>query len=309
MSRNFLHTKHIAVDINGIIYRTVPDYFQRVLHLITIILLSFYAHILKQISYVPVTVIGHTIYAKLIAATLHRQDINYRLCKTNNRLITYETSQGKLIQFEGPTHMTSNEQLPVLTCNEDELDKLQEHTGLTNVAQAQQNILNTMDRVGGVYMTSLDDLIEHISYDDTILSMEKISANLFYISTPHHTWYTRLILSDMTEPLRAGDTITGFIVQSAVQSTDDTRSSNVITVETTNDKLAMQRRSLYYVEDNLDITAYPRPKSEESLLYSLREARPFTSGSLCIIHPFHLPIGWDPLLPIMIITLAVYYRL
>ena len=95
------------------------------------------------------TVVGHTIYAKVIAATINRQNINYRLCTTNNRIITYEPSAGELIQLEGPRNISSSEQLPVVTYKPEELLILEEYTVLCHLNYAQQVVLQDMDRIAG----------------------------------------------------------------------------------------------------------------------------------------------------------------
>ena len=73
-----LRDKRITIGIDGTIYRIIPDYQYRLLRLATIIFLSFLAYVFKHITYVPVTVMGHTIYAKVISATINRQNISYR---------------------------------------------------------------------------------------------------------------------------------------------------------------------------------------------------------------------------------------
>lgn len=305
LSKKF-RNKHITVGIDGTIYHIIPNYRHRLLKLITIIFLSFVVYIFKHIAYIPVTVIGHTIYAKIIAGTVKRHNIQYKFCKTNSRVITYETSRAELIEFEGASNMTSSEQLPVVTCNVNELIALEAHTNLHNLDKAQSTVLQHMDRVGGVHMTSLNELINNIQYDAHITSIDKISNNLFYITSCDTIWLTSLILTDTIEPLQAGETVIGFIVSPTIESTTNYETEqDKIVVETIEGLVTMQRKSLYYVEDDLSITSYSRNLLAESQLYTLRDPRPFVLSNLCTIHPFHLPTVWDPLLSLMIVTTAV----
>lgn len=105
------------------------------------------------------------------------------------------------------------------------------------------------------------------------------------------------MLTNITEPLEGG-VIMGLGVQ-----------QDKVIVETTDGLVTIHRKSLYYVENDLSVTSYSRDLLNESSLYNLRDPRPFTPSSLCCIHPFHLPTMRDPLLSVMIITIAVITEL
>lgn len=303
--------KNIKVDINGNVYHILSsaEYRLKLLEISTIIILAFFVYIFQHFKYVPVTVVGNTIYAKVIAATVHQQQIEYRLCKTNNRIIVYETSDGNLIPFEGITSAIIEKNLPVIVCDDKDLSSLEEHTNLDNLADVQRSILEHFEQIDGTYIANLNKLLTDVEYGDPIISIERIASSLYYIRTTEDIWLTNFILSDMVEPLRVGETIIGCVVDHVTDNISTNkliqRTPDSAIIRDGSQTLVMNTRALYYVEDDLSITSYPRHKLGESKLYSLEPARPFATGGVYIIHPFHLPSMLDPLLPIMIVTTAI----
>jgi len=306
--------KNIKVDINGNVYRilSLAEYRLKLLELSTIIILAFFVYVFQHVKYVPVTVIGNTVYAKIIAATVHQQQIEYRLCKTNNRAIVYETSDGNLIPFEGITSAIIEKNLPVIVCDDKDLLRLEEHTDLDNLAEVQQVVLEHFEQVDDTYIANLNELLADVEYDAPIISMERIAPSLYYIRTTEDMWLTNFILSDMVEPLQVGETIIGCVVDHVTDAILTNklvqRTSDSVIICDGSQTIVVTNKALYYVEDDLSIMSYPRHKLAESKLYSLEPARPFATGDIYIIHPFHLPSMLDPLLPIMIVTTAIITR-
>lgn len=306
--------KNINIDIDGRVYRIVSEYQCRVftLQIYGILSVIFFMYICCQLTYVPVTIIGNTIYAKVIAGTVANQGLPYKLCRMNNRLTVYETSNCKYVAFEGVTTISSDEKLPIITCLPNELQELEAHTGLNNLKEDQTSVLQGFDKIDGLYYTSVNDVI-NIVYDEPVMSIDKVTANLYCICTANESWLTPLIITDSVDPLQVGDTIVGFVAKLSDVAGPETISRHDDHIVITRDDRAIRltRRALYYVEDDLSIIAYPTIKSngregfEESIIYGLREPRPFLQTGIRIVHPFHLPLMWDPLLPLMLVTTAI----
>jgi hypothetical protein len=302
--------KNIDVDIDGHIYHILSAYQCNIfiLQVYGIISVICAICILCQLSYIPVTIIGNTIYARVMASAVHREGLLYKLCRMNNRLTVYGTSDDRVIAFEGVPSMNSNKKLPIIICSIDELQQLEVHTGLHNLSDVQALILQDFDKANGIYNTSVNDIIADIIYDEPIITIDKLQCNLYSICTTTKSWLTSLIITDDVEPLQPNDIITGFIAANTNAVISDEISvdkyDDYVIIIKDNVCTKLTRKALYYVDDDLNIIAYSNNKLHESLIYGLRKPRPFLQDGIRIIHPFHLPLMMDPILSLMLVTTA-----
>jgi hypothetical protein len=302
-------------------------------------MIGFFARIIRRFPFYPVTVVGNTVYSKVVAATLDRCQIKYALCKSNHRITYYETDDGHEIPFEGssPNHFPPKV-VSLIPLSTDELIQLENHTGLTNLTDIQTEILNSFIQKDEVRIVNTKDIIHQPTSNDIIkcdnhcpvVKIQRLAGNICYVMTTNAIWLTRLIIMDNISPLQSGEIVTGLYGNISPDPDDysadildqvfnncapkpiqkyqiiNSRDScTVIEAETTT---VFTRYPLYQVLSDLTIKTikHDKGKTQESIIYNLDKPRPFSKdGPLVLVHPFHLPPSWDPFLSIMIITHAM----
>jgi hypothetical protein len=283
----FLHKKAIVIDQSGTI-TTEAEYQKRTVKVAALLLLAAVGFVIQRYKYCHVTVLGSTVYSRLIAATLSKFKVSHKRCKGNNRISYYETTDGSEIPFEGPSANFFSEELDnvisFIPCSNIQLSHIAAHTRLSTakLSSIQDNIVRKFQN--GVTMKEL------LYYDnemyDPILKIIPFFGKLYFVITPSGCWITNKIISDIVLPLQRDDQISGLY--------PDPKQD-----------IPVKRLIGYSVQPDLQVKSLLKDEDKSCILYSLTKPRPFVRNNIYSIHPFHLPETWDPFLTIMITTLAV----
>lgn len=309
-----LKKHNIMVDIEGRIFRYFPkeSYKIELLRCVSILIIGILGYIVKEIPYHHITIIGKTIYSKISASCLSRQKIPYVFCRSNNRLTYYETENRALIPFEGVSfHTDLDHEIPLICKSEDELKRLQDHTKLDNLPVIQNIIIDSLINKGDVPILTNEDLTLNIPIKAPVLDIKRFCNNLYYVTTINESWITKLVITDIVNPLRPSDVISALTATFTSEFIGNYEIHNDIDeciVSEPQLKTILKRDSNYIVDDILRIHSADlllSCNSYEGPMYNLTIPRPFTCNGLHVIHPFHFPKTWDPLLDVMIITLGL----
>jgi len=282
-------------------------------------MIGFLAHVIRRFPYHHITIIGNSVYSKVAASTLSSCGVPFALCRGNNRISYYETDNGKEIAFEGPSAKGFLENLnsvgssiPVIPLSSSEISKVEQHTGLKNLTTIQAAVLSHFPNKNGIHLANLSDIISEVKANhNPVMHVKKFFGNLYYIMTTNEIWLTQLIISDTAVPLQPGEiisTLYGSVIETPssldynITSEEDRQ---IITQPSCRTELI--RKDSYSVEIDLRIKQLSTDDSTnlpltESIIYSLNRPRPFIYNSISVVHPFHLPMTWDPFLTMMIVT-------
>ena len=316
LSLSSILQKHkLAVTPEGKFYRVLPynRYRKHLLQMCSLIMIGFLLHLIRRFPYHHITLIGNSVYSKVSASTLLCCDIPFALCKSNNRITYYETENKKEVAFEGPSLVTFLETLnptktliPVIPLSNEEILKLEQHTGLNNLTTIQTSILSNFTIRNGVYLADLPNIVNSVKPDhNPVVHIKKIFGNLYYVTTTNETWLTRLIITDTVIPLQPGEIISTLYANITETSSSDyniaANGDKQIIFEPSS-QTELVRQDSYIVNPDLSIKHFTYDDLKESIIYSLNPPRPFIHNSIYLIHPFYLPTTWDPFLTIMIVT-------
>lgn len=276
ITRAYLIQKYnIYVDYDGKITRTlsIPIFTEKCLMLCALIVTGILAYIIHNYTFYPVTIIGNTIYSRLIATFMK---IPYVICKGSNRITYYITDDDQEIPFEGASiHFFQDTDTSMIPLTSDELNLLEKHTGLKNLAHIQDTLIQSYNIVS---------LVNKINtFKPPIVQVKKFFGNLLYVMTNNEVWITRNIITDIVSPLHPGDTI----------------------VETQVTDSGLQHIDAHLILPDHTIKSLNSDDNYKSIIYHLKRPRPFSAGPITILHPFHLPVTRDPLLALMIIARAL----
>jgi len=337
-----LGKRRLSVTLEGKFFRVLPSDQYRIylLRICALIMIGFLAHIIRRFPYHHITIIGNSVYSKVAASTLSSCGVPFALCRGNNRISYYETENGKEVAFEGPsakefleTIKSSESSIPVIPLSSSEISKVEQHTGLKNLAKIQAAVLSHFPDKNGVHLANLSDIISGVKPNhNPVMHVKKFFGNLYYIMTTNEIWLTQLIISDTVVPLQPGEIIStsyGSVVREGLMSTPTSLDYNITSEEDRqiitqpSCRTELIRKDSYSVEIDLGIKQLSRPRGvlmsesvdsdlatddstnvplTESIIYSLNRPRPFIYNSINVVHPFHLPMTWDPFLTMMIVT-------
>jgi hypothetical protein len=273
--------------LTGAAYKTIA------LKLSALILIAAVVSIIKQYTYHPITILGHTIYARTIIETVAASGSNFAVCKGPRRFSYYETTNGSEIAFEGFSPLTfEGVQIEPQPLDPAALASLERHTRLRNLAVIQGYHFShhsTVDRkeiknalLPLPEVPSKDPKSESFSSIPTFygpaVSVKKFVGDLYYVTTHDHIWITRRVLTDGVHPLQPGDIISSLIPD---------------------------RFDLYQMGSDFLIHSIGPDRKGESLIYSLKIPRPFETRGVIPVHPFHLPPSADPLTSLILVTRAL----
>lgn len=278
------------------------DYKTCLLKLAGLVVLSLVTYVLKHYPYVQTTVVGNTVYSRVVAVTLARFKVPHRFCKGTNRIVFYETQDGKEIPFEGPgvNFFLGREEDPVnfTPCSPEQLTLLSQHTGFdssSKLSMLQNSVLHELSV--GAPMTIKEFLRYDLAMSDPVLKIVGLfGGKLFQVVTATDTWLSSTILSDIVAPLQINDVVTVLYPKPTLLDLSD--------------EIGMVRKPGYLVNFDLSVSSLNHEflndyYKNECILYSLRRARPFAKSGFFTVHPFHFPGTWDPFLTIMILTLGL----
>ena len=244
-------------------------------NIVVMLTMGFVFYAIKQIKFIPITIIGYSAYSHLVAWTLELYNIPYIFIKDSNQIVYYEV-EGKEIPFEGRSFnywkcKVEQDMFVPLT----ELDELAEHCDLTELDRVQQMILDRFPKF------NLDQFYEQeFNYETGSFEVKRFSKDIYHVITDNSSWFTKLIISDDCTAFKPGDIIKGLNFDETNFSFEDN----------------------YEVISNEEIICL---KDNENKFFSLKDHKPFVSDGLHIIHPFHLPSQVDIVLTIMIVTLGL----
>lgn len=311
---NIIGDYNIIVTVDGDIFKILPNYRSQILNLCGLIIIGFIAHIIKNFPYYPITVIENTLYSRIVASTLASHKIPFILCKGNNITSYYGIDNGNQISFEGPNFNfflnSYNEKIPIIPCSKEDIIKLEQHTGLTNLYNIQNEILSNFDKNNNIYIGNIYDIINtKLHTYNPIIGIKRFIGNLYYIMTTTEIWLSQIIITDTVFHLQPTEIISTINAISVDNASDYYniyhKSDNICIITEPNVKTQLQRINKYLVNNDLTIKLLFENHSdnvEESPIYNLYNPRPFNYDNLYIIHPFHLPTNWDIILNIMIVT-------
>lgn len=273
---NFTNKNRIKIDISGKIFQILPEdnYKIRVLKLCGLIMVGILAHMIRQFPYYPITIIGNTVYSKVIAASLISYNSNnvIAICKSNKRISYYETDDGKELPFEGCSvnfflNSDKSRIIPVVPNSMEDLTKLEQHTGLKDLSQIQQSILSQFKKENSadIYLANLEDLIindeptsnslrnispKSVSIHNPVIQIRKFWGNLYYIMTSNEVWLTRMVISDSAAPLQPHEVVSGLygtIIPRSNPSYSIDINNNVCSITEPTMKTVLQRQNSYIV--------------------------------------------------------------
>jgi len=214
-------TRNIKITIDGAnvvnIFKVLSlnNYKAQLLKLCGLIMIGFFVYLIKRFPYYPVTIIGNTVYSRVVAATLRTCNIAYTLCKSNNRVTYYETADNKEIPFEGPSyqifhHFIDKEEtkVPIVPNLKAEIIKLEQHTGIKNLAKIQDDILYNFEIRNGVYLANIKDIISDETPNHApVIFIKKFWGNMYYVMTTNEIWLTNIVITDTISPLQPTEII------------------------------------------------------------------------------------------------------
>lgn len=229
----FLLTNRISVSIDGTLSRIIHPiiYRHNFLKLCTLILITIITYYLNQIPYYHVTIMGNFIYSKVIAQTVSNITPSFIYSSSNNRHNYYETENCKFIPFEGPSS-NSSVNIPNNKLTQNDIIKLSRHSKINNLKP--------------YYLTDLSVK----STTGPILYITKFTKDVYYVSATNHTWFTKVIFSDIVLPLKPGDYVGN-----------------------------------YFVDNNYNIIGKETRNTDG--IYHLKQVRSHKLGNIIMIHPFH----------------------
>lgn len=305
---NIFRKKSLTIDIEGNIYKLLQSYRIQAVKIVALIVSAVMAYIIRSIPYHPVTIIGSTIYSRISAACLSQYNVPYVLCRGSNYVTYYETDGGNEIAFEGKGVMSTTKiNIPPIPLSQDELKNVRHHTGLDNLTIIQNNVLKHLRSIENIF--SKEKPIK-----GPIMMVKPLFKDIYYVVGVNECWLTRIIITDKVFSLRPGDRMLG-ISTTTVNNNSVTRSieynpTSCIIHEPNVTKI-LTRSSKYTVDTDFRIysTDLIFDADDKDLpLYSLMNPRPIRSPEhkgIYVIHPFHIPATWNPLLSIMLITLGL----
>ena len=310
---SMLDKRRLSVTIDGEFFKvlSLDQYKINFLKICSLILVGFLAYVIRRFPYHPITIIGNTVYSRVAASTLLSCGVPVALCAGNNHVSYYETENGKEVPFEGPSPRifldnVNQGLVPMIPLSSAEISKVEEHTGLKHLSTIQTAILSHFQIKDGVYLSDLGNIIAGVKPNhNPVMQVKKFFGNLYYIMTTSEIWLTRLIISDTVMSLQPGEiisTLHGKVseITSSYNITDE-EDKQIITQPTSQTELI--RRDSYNVGLDLVIKQlFTADDYTESIIYSLNHPRNFIHNSICTVHPFHLPMTWDPFLTMMIVT-------
>jgi hypothetical protein len=310
-----LRQYNLAIDAEGKLFHLwSPSVYKiNLLKLIALILIGFMATIIRNFPYYPVTVVGSTIYARVVAACLTRYKIPFVFCRGLSRTSYYETEDGDEIPFEGasPQYFSNIEDrvIPLIPHSEEELKQLQAHTQLSNLAPVQAYVLNTFPNKNGVHLAKFKDLTHYEgAIKSPILVVNRFCGNMYYIMTMNEIWLTHVVFTDVALPIQPNDrilTLRGVMAPVTTEDYEIHRSETTCNVVEPGSMTTLTRELGYEVSMDFKINRTSSAQVDESIIYHLTSPRPFIQKSLYMLHPFHLPVTWDPFLTIAIVALAL----
>lgn len=311
----FIKNHKFSINIDGKIFKILPlvEYKIRLLNLISLMMIGFLAHIIRKIPFHPITIMGNTIYSRVAAYCLSQHDISYVLCKGTNQITYYQTINGDEIAFEGlsPKHFSQDMEIPLIPHSIDELTILEEHTKLKNLEHIQKLILSKFNIKDGVHLLNIKDIntttTNTVIHKNPIINIKHFCGNLYYIMTNDDIWISRLIISDIVTSLQSDEIITGFRGITKEQPNDKYeihKFPDHCIINQPEFQTTLYNRQMYQVLSDLSISTL-HDDDDNCIIYSLKIPRQFDINGINILHPFHLPIKWDPFLTIMIIVYAL----
>jgi hypothetical protein len=299
--------RNLKIDINGKIYKilTAPLYRLYMLKICCLIILSVFVYIIKKYKYYDVTIIGKTIYGALSSKVLSLEGINHILCKTRNHFTYYDIESEK-INLEGFEYeFFEDEIIPLIKNAKEGINSLESHTGFKNLNQIQDSILSKIEKKGDIYYISIND-INVLNCD--IISIKNFIGNLYIINTTNDNWITRIMITDKVEHLKKGETITTINAEICKNKKEKKNTINYFEdrceIFERDEKIIITKESKYEFLESNKINSVNKD-IKDGPFYNLIRPREFSKkNDMFIVHPFHLPIDWDPILNVLITTLA-----
>lgn len=307
---NIFNKRKIRINVDGIISRVIPPLQYKIqnLKLCSLIMIGFIVFIIKKYEYYPVTVIGKFVYSKVISSSLKIYNIPHILCKYTNRVSYYETTDGEYIPFEGVnSNFFNDETVPIIPNTEKDLLLIESHIGIKNLNVIQDKILSKFNNINGINMATMKQMIGAQPDEGYVLFIKHFFGKLYMVKTTTKCWITELIITDNTFHLQPGNILTQ-LHNTSVENVNADQTIEIVNdecvVNMSNSQIILKRKHSYHVENNFSITSFA-DNDQSSLIYGLQHPRQIKSGNVYIVHPFHIPLTWDPFLTIMIVTIAI----
>lgn len=279
------------IDIEGNIYKLLPSYRIQAVKIVALIVSAVMAYIIRSIPYHPVTIIGTTFYSRVSAACLSQYNIPYVLCRGSNHVTYYETDDGKEIAFGGKGLTSTVNNIPLIKHSprhsSEELKTLERHTRLSNLATIQGSVFERLPKIESIVAKTKPN-------KGPVIMIKPLIKDIYYVMSTTGCWLTRIIITDKVLPLYPGDHIAGVTISAK-----------------SNEARILEHSSQYIVTTDLRICSANlmiNHDMEELQIYSLAKPRPLNppdQGAIYVVHPFHLPATWNPLLSIMLVTLGI----
>src|SRR5437868_5626936 len=263
---------NLKIDDKGLMtYDCHPHHAAFFIILITTIMLLVLKK-LNDIVIVPITLYSTTYYATFVEQMLILNKIQYyKLFKPYVTDIGYYVANKKKIITVNPKlHHFDDTVITLLPLTDEELDHLNDHTGLSNLLEAQNKVLSLLPDINAHYVVQqqyvdVDDY--QYQYDDVVV-IKKINDHLFRIDTTSGCFYTNMIITDYIQPLDVGDVL----CKSYYHRTHDTIVHDAKYIVNQQRMVEPLRKKLL----DHDIVTMP--------FYSLEQPR-----NSIAMHPFHLP--------------------
>jgi hypothetical protein len=309
----YLERHNLVVNPAGEFSRAIDPhkYNVGILKICSLILIGCIAYMISRYPYHHVTIMGNTIFSKISAAALSLNKIPFVLCKETHR-VPYYTTDNMEIPFEGVSPQFFNNNLHQVTRiiphSASEIEELEKHTHLQDLASVQKRLLDNFLYADGVYTTTMGKIIYNEGASkNPIINIKRFFGNLYYVMTTTEIWITKIIIGDNIFPLQPEDVVTclyGNKVSMSNESIHITYNANVGTISEIDKSTKLVRRDGYEVKSDLSIKSLDESADDECVIYNLKRPRPFVHNGIKMIHPFHFPGTCDPFLSIMTITLA-----
>lgn len=291
---NFKKKNKLSININGDC-QTVSSYVLQAARIIVIMSLVLLKYLLMSIPYYQVTVIGSTIYSYVLV---------YYLRKHNIRFVHVKSLSNMNIPFTNPSwELFGKIHCPIIPLLEEDLLILSNHTGIDyKILQQVQHYLTTTSNEHKMKSLKLQDL-------PIMTRFTKVTNDLYYVSTEHNSWFSKIIVTDEILPLSCSEIISEldiFVEQTCeTNQLHITQTKKLCTIQQDNIRTTLKYISRYYINNLLELITINPEDEKHSEFYVLEKCRKFIrKDGILMVHPFHLPRSWDPFFLIILVVLS-----
>lgn len=273
----FLTLYDLMIDLQGHIKKNNKD----LLLSFTLLLLNIFYIYVKLSLKTTIVLYSTSVYIKFVEYILYLNDINYiNLIKPYISYDLYKTTDDIYISLSPQIEDFIDEEVPLMPLTTEEIENLEEHTGIKNLLHYQNQILSFCKTINPYQVIKNQ-------YHNVIYSIHSFDFDNKFIQTNTQYKFDNkykfdCILTDYTPHLQINE-----IINLSYYNNDN----NQFYIE--NKYIVNNKYQLEPLSDGINDHIDPLP------FYSLEKPR-----KQIVFHPYHLPKTVDYIMSIMILTQA-----